>query len=143
MAVFKNLNDPRSYMAALKEIEKAKSASYSLEIKKFHPIATDQQKAYLNFIITYLSGQIGQTFYQTLSEIQKNVAPHIFMTGEYDSKGYPRFKPLGFLDTAEASSVIRNVADYANCIGIPLPDQDDELAKKYCQMDIDSNKGWV
>ena len=88
-------------------------------------------------------GQIGQTFYQTLSEIQKNVAPHIFMTGEYDSKGYPKFKPLGFLDTAEASSVIRNVADYANCIGIPLPEQDDELAKKYCQMDIDSNKGWV
>ena len=119
MAVFKNLNDPRSYMAALKEIEKAKSAGYSLEIK------------------------IGQTFYQTLSEIQKNVAPHIFMTGEYDSNGYPRFKPLGFLDTAEASSVIRNVADYANCIGFPLPEQDDELAKKYCQMDIDSNKGWV
>ena len=65
------------------------------------------------------------------------------MTGEYDPKGNPKFKPLGFLDTAEASSVIRNVADYANCIGIPLPEQDDELAKKYCQMDIDSNKGWV
>ena len=143
MAVFANLNHTPTYMEALKEIETAKEAGYSLEIKKFHPIATNQQKAYLNFIITYLSGQIGQTFYQTLSEIQKNVAPHVFMTGEDDKHGHPKFKSLGLLNTAEASSVIRNIIDYAGSIGIMLPEQDDDLAIKYCQRDIDSNKGWV
>ena len=143
MAVFANLKDSPTYMEALKEIENAKEAGYSLEIKKFHPIATNQQKAYLNFIITYLSGKIGQTFYQTLSEIQKNVAPHVFMTGEYDKHGYPKFKSLGLLNTAEASSVIRNIIDYALSIDIMLPEQNDELAMNYCQRDIESNKGWV
>lgn len=143
MALYSNLKDYRTYMAALREIDKAKEAGYSLEIKKYHPIATDLQKAYLNFVITYLSGQIGQTFYQTLSEIQKNVAPHIFSTGEYDKQGYPKFKPLGLLNTAEASSVIRNVIDFANSREIMIPDKDDEQAMKYCQKEIEANVGWV
>lgn len=143
MAVFGNLNDLRTYMDALKEIDKAKTAGYSLEIRKYHPIATDLQKAYLNFIITYYSGQVGQTFYQTLSEIQQYVAPHIFETGERDRQGYPKYKPLGLLDTAEASSVIRNFMDYASSHDVMIPDKDDEVAIKYCQHDIESSKGWV
>lgn len=130
-------------MGALKEIDKAKSAGYSLEIKKYHPVATDLQKAYLNFIITYYSGQVGQTFYQTLSEIQKFVAPHIFETGEYDKQGYPKYKALGFLNTAEASSVIRNFIDYASSHDIMIPDKEDEVAMKYCQKEIESHQGWV
>lgn len=143
MALFGNLNDLKTYMDALKEIDKAKMGGYSLEIKKYHPVATDLQKAYLNFIITYYSGQVGQTFYQTLSEIQKYVAPHVFETGEYDKQGYPKYKALGLLNTAEASSVIRNFLDYASSHEIMIPDKDDEVAMKYCQKEVESNQGWV
>lgn len=143
MALFANLNDLRTYMSALKEIDKAKDGGYSLEIKKYHPVATDMQKAYLNFIITYYSGQIGQTFFQTLSEIQKFVAPHIFETGVYDKQGYPKYKALCLLNTAEASSVIRNFIDYANSHEVMIPDKNDEQAMKYCQREVESYKGWV
>lgn len=143
MALFGNLNDLKTYMDALKEIDKAKTCGYSLEIKKYHPVATDLQKAYLNFIITYYSSQVGQTFYQTLSEIQKFVAPHVFETGEYDKQGYPKYKALCLLNTAEASSVIRNFIDYASSHEIMIPDKDDEVAMKYCQKDVEASKGWV
>ncbi len=45
MPVFSNLNNLRTYMEALKEIDKAKEIGYSLEIRKFHPVATDMQKS--------------------------------------------------------------------------------------------------
>lgn len=142
MAVY-NPNDPRDYLAIVKEIERLKDARQLVEIKKYHPVQTDLQKAYLNFIITYYSSKVGQTFYQTLSEIQKYVAPHIFETGEYDKQGYPKYKPLGLLNTAEASSVIRCFLDFASSREIMIPDKDDEQAMKYCQREIDSSAGWV
>lgn len=143
MAIFGNLNNLRTYMEALKEIDKAKTAGYSIEIKKFHPVATDMQAAYLRFIIIYYSKQVGNTFYQTLSEIQKYVAPHIFETGEYDRQGYAKYKALGTLDTAEASSVIRNFLDYASNHEIMIPDKDDEQAMRFCQREIEASQGWV
>lgn len=142
MAVY-NPNDPRDYLAIVKEIERLKDARQLVEIKKYHPVQTDLQKAYLNFIITYYSSKVGQTFYQTLSEIQKYVAPHIFETGEYDKQGYPKYKPLGLLNTADTSSVIRNFLDFASSREVMIPDKNDEQAMKYCQREIDSSKGWV
>lgn len=142
MAVY-NPNDPRDYRAILNEVEKMKECKQLIEIKKFYPIQTDLQKAYLNFIITYYSGKVGQTFFQTLSEIQQFVAPHIFQTGEYDRKGYPKYKSLGLLNTAEASSVIRNFLDFASSREVMIPDKDDEVAMKYCQRDVDASAGWV
>ena len=130
MAVY-NPNDPRDYLAIVKEIERLKDARQLVEIKKYHPVQTDLQKAYLNFIITYYSSKVGQTFYQTLSEIQKYVAPHIFETGEYDKQGYPKYKPIGLL------------LDFASSREIMIPDKDDEQAMKYCQREIDSSSGWV
>lgn len=47
--------------------------------------------------------------------------------------GYPKFKPLGLLDTTRASSVIRGVIDFAESREIMIPDKEDELAVKYCQ----------
>lgn len=142
MAVY-NPNDPIDYRAILNEVEKMKECKQLIEIKKFYPIQTDLQKAYLNFIITYYSGKVGQTFFQTLSEIQQFVAPHIFQTGEYDRKGYPKYKSLGLLNTAEASSVIRNFIDFASSREVMIPDKDDEVAMKYCQRDVDASAGWV
>lgn len=142
MAVY-NPNDPRDYRAILNEVEKMKECKQLIEIKKFYPIQTDLQKAYLNFIITYYSGKVGQTFFQTLSEIQQFVAPHIFQTGEFDRKGYPKYKSLCLLNTAETSSVIRNFLDFASSREVMIPDKDDEVAMKYCQRDVDASAGWV
>lgn len=142
MAVY-NPNDPRDYLAIVKAIERFKDGKSLIEIKKHHPVQTDSQRAYLNFIITYYSGKTGQTFYQTLSEIQKYVAPHIFETGEFDKMGFPKYKPLGVLNTAETSSVIRNFLDYASMREIMIPDKDDEQAMRFCKQEIDSYAGWV
>lgn len=144
MAIFKNLNDLRTYMSALKEIDNAKKIGYSLEIKKYHPVQTDQQKKYLNFMISYLSLKLGQTFFTTLHDIQLHVCPVIFYTGEKDEKGNHKFKPLCFLTTAEASSVIRNVLDWASMQEVMIPEPTDKAGVDYCMRELESSgAGWV
>lgn len=143
MAVY-NVNDPRSYLAVMKEIEKAKSCQYLIEVKKFYPVATDKQQAYLHFIVSYLAFKLGDTFYSMLREIQRHVASHIFYTSEHDKYGNRKYKPLTALNTAEASSVIRNVIDYASIRGIMLPEIDDTVSLQICKRELESSSaGWI
>lgn len=142
MAIY-DLSKPKQFSQFVKDVEYHKEAHPLVELRRYHPIATDKQKAYLNFIITYYSNRVGQTFFQTLSEIQQGVAPHIFETGEYDKQGYPRYKKLGLLNTAEASSVIRNFLDFAMSREIMIPDMDDKPAVDYCKRQLESADGWV
>lgn len=143
MAVFKNLNDLRTYMSALKEIDKAKEVGYALEIKKFHPVQTDKQQAYIHFMLSYYSARYGQTFFATLRELQTNICPHIFETGKKDQNNNPLYKPLSALDTQEASSVIRNFLDYSSMAGVNIPTEDDKEAISYCKREVESAGGWV
>lgn len=143
MAVFKNLNDLRTYMSALKEIDKAKEAGYALEIKKFHPVQTDKQQAYIHFMLSYFSCRYGQTFVSTLRELQTNICPHIFETGRKDDNRNPLYRPLSSLNTQEASSVIRNFLDYSSMAGINIPTEDDKEAISYCKREVESAGGWV
>ena len=53
MATFERLNDPRQYMAAMREIDKARDCGYAIDIVKHREVATNKQMAYLNFIISY------------------------------------------------------------------------------------------
>ena len=69
MSVY-NPNDPREYLAIVKAVQKAKECGYNIELKKFHPIQTDKQSSYLHFMISYLALKLGQTFYETLRDIQ-------------------------------------------------------------------------
>lgn len=143
MAVY-NPNDPQDWLQIVRAAEKAKECKYLLEIKKFHPVATDAQQAYLRFAITYYSSKVGQTFFQTLSEIQQGVAPHVFETDLRDRQGYPKYKTLSSLNTAEASSVIRNFIDFASMRGIMIPDKEDKQAMTYCKRELESScAGWV
>lgn len=142
MSVY-NPNDPRSYLAIVKAVEKAKDCGYLLEIKKFHPVATDKQQRYLHFMISYWAMKNGETFYDTLRNIQLHIAPVPFYTGEKDKRGNDIFKPLSALDTAEASSVIRNFLDYASMNGTPIPEMDDKVGLAYCQKELESADGWV
>lgn len=138
MATFSNLKDPRMYISAVREIDKARMCGYSIDITKHREVTTNKQMAYLNFIIAYYSHVQGQTFYQTLHEIQTDIAPHIFQTEEGKKP-----KPLCYLDTAETSSVIRNFIDYCSMAGIDIPDAEDRVAMDYCRREVDTSAGWV
>lgn len=138
MATYSNLQDPRTYLAAIKEIDKARSCGYAIDICKHRSVTTNRQMAYLNFIIAYFSHIQGQTFYQTLHDIQTDIAPHIFRAGQEEKP-----KPLCYLNTAETSSVIRNFLDYASMNGVEIPDTDDKVAVDYCRRELESSAGWV
>ncbi len=143
MAIF-NCRDPRDYLAIVKSVEKAKECGYLLEIKKFHPVQTDNQQRYIHFMISYWAMKNGETFYSALRNLQLHVCPVPFYTGEKDEKGNHKFKPLSALDTAEASSVIRNFLDYASMNGCPIPDPEDKISIDYCKRELESaGAGWV
>lgn len=144
MAIY-NCRDPRDYMAIVKAVQKAKDCGYRIELKKFHPVATDKQQRYLNFILSYLAMKTGNTFYNILLDVQGNVCPHVFSTGEVDKeKGYPKYKTLSSLTTAEISSVIRNVIEYASGFGIMIPEIEDRQALQFCERELESRgSGWI
>lgn len=142
MAVY-DLNDPRQYLKLVKDVERYKENRQLVEIKKFHPVATDKQQRYLHFMISYWAWKNGETFYETLHEIQLHISPVPFYTGEKDKKGESTFKPLSALTTSEASSVIRNFLAYASMNGTPIPDMDDKVGLAYCEKELESADGWV
>lgn len=142
MAVY-DLNNPKDYLRFFKDIERFKENKQKIEVTKFHPVATDKQQRYLNFIISYLAWKMGDTFYSTLREIQRHVCNHIFYTEEVDKSGNRKYKPLSALNTAEASSVIRNVIDYAGVHSIMIPEADDKVGLSYCQKELESADGWM
>ena len=137
MATFDKLSDPRWYLAAIKEIDKARDCGYAIDITKHREVATSKQVAYLNFMISYYGYRQGETFYSVLHTIQTEICPHIFGT-----EGRP--KPLCYLTTAEMSSVIRNFMDYASMNEVAIPDKDDEQGLRYAKAELASGgAGWV
>ena len=142
MAVY-DLNNPKDYLRFFKDIEKFKENRQLMEVKKFHPVQTDKQSRYIHFLISYLAWKMGDTFYSTLRDIQRHVCPNIFYTEEFDKRGIRKYKPLSSLTTAEASSVIRNVIDYASVRSIIIPEIDDREGLAYCKKELESADGWV
>ncbi len=142
MAIY-NLNHPNDYLKIFKDIERYKENNQIIEIKKYHPIQTDKQQRYIHFIISYYAWKTGETFYDTLHTLQRDICPVPFFTGEKNSQGRQVFKPISGLDTAEASSVIRNFLNYAQMNGIPIPEMDDKAGLAYCEKELESADGWI
>lgn len=139
MATFERLNDPRQYMAAMREINKARDCGYAIDIVKHREVATDKQMAYLNFIISYFGYKQGESFYSVLRTIQQDVCPHIFLAE--DSK---KPKKLCYLTTAEMSSVIRNFLDYVSRSEVMIPSKDDQRGMRLAKAELESGgAGWV
>lgn len=139
MATFERLNDPRQYMAAMREIDKARDCGYAIDIVKHREVATDKQKVYLYFIISYFGYKQGESFYSVLRTIQQDVCPHIFLAE--DSK---KPKKLCYLTTAEMSSVIRNFLDYASMSEVVIPSKDDQRGMRLAKAELESGgAGWV
>lgn len=139
MATFERLNDQRQYMAAMREIDKARDCGYAIDIVKHREVATDKQMAYLNFIISYFGYKQGESFYSVLRTIQQDVCPHIFLAE--DNK---KPKKLCYLTTAEMSSVIRNFLDYASMSEVVIPSKDDQRGMRLAKAELESGgAGWV
>lgn len=139
MATFDRLNDPRQYMAAMREIDKARDCGYAIDIVKHREVATDKQMAYLHFIISYFGYKQGESFYSVLRTIQQDVCPHIFLAE--DNK---KPKKLCYLTTAEMSSVIRNFLDYASMREVVIPSKDDQRGMRLAKAELASGgAGWV
>lgn len=139
MATFERLNDPRQYMAAMREIDKARDCGYAIDITKHREVATDKQMAYLHFIISYFGYKQGESFYSVLRTIQQDVCPHIFLAE--DNK---KPKKLCYLTTAEMSSVIRNFLDYASMSEVVIPSKDDQRGMRLAKAELESGgAGWV
>lgn len=139
MATFERLNDPRQYMAAMREIDKARDCGYAIDIVKHREVATDKQMAYLRFIISYFGYKQGESFYSVLRTIQQDVCPHIFLA---EDKKKP--KKLCYLTTAEMSSVIRNFLDYASMSEVVIPSKDDQRGMRLAKAELESGgAGWV
>ncbi len=142
MAIY-NLNNPNDYLKIFKEIEKYRENKQLIEIRKFHPVQTDKQQRYIHFMLSYFSWKTGDTFYNTLHTLQNNICPVVFYTGKKNKEGQNVFKPLSGLNTAEASSVIRNFIDYAGMNGIPIPEPEDKIGVEYCKKELESADGWI
>lgn len=139
MATFDRLNDPRQYMAAMREIDKARDCGYAIDVVKHREVATDKQMAYLHFIISYFGYKQGESFYSVLRTIQQDVCPHIFLAE--DNK---KPKKLCYLNTAEMSSVIRNFLDYASTSEVVIPSKDDQRGMRLAKAELESGgAGWV
>lgn len=139
MATFERLNDPRQYMAAMREIDKARDCGYAIDITKHREVATDKQMAYLYFVVSYFGYKQGESFYSVLRTIQQDVCPHIFLAE--DSK---KPKKLCYLTTAEMSSVIRNFLDYASMSEVVIPSKDDQRGMRLAKAELESGgAGWV
>lgn len=143
MSVY-NPKDAKSLMQAYGFLDKAKECGFLVEMKKYHPVATDNQQAYLHFIISYWAMKNGDTFYSALRNIQRHVCPVYFVSNRKDKKGNALYKSLSELNTAEASSVIRNFIDYASVNGTMIPEPDDKVSIEYCKRELESSgAGWV
>lgn len=139
MATFERLNDPRQYMAAMREIDKARDCGYAIDVVKHREVATDKQMTYLHFIISYFGYKQGESFYSVLRTIQQDVCPHIFLAE--DSK---KPKKLCYLTTAEMSSVIRNFLDYVSRSEVVIPSKDDQRGMRLAKAELESGgAGWV
>ena len=139
MATFERLNDPRQYMAAMREIDKARDCGYAIDVVKHREVATDKQMAYLYFIVSYFGYKQGESFYSVLRTIQQDVCPHIFFAE--DSK---KPKKLCYLTTAEMSSVIRNFLDYASTSEVVIPSKDDQRGMRLAKAELErGGAGWV
>lgn len=138
-----NPNNTRDYLAILDFVEKAKRFKFKIELAKHYEKATDKQRKYLEFMLSYFSYKYGQSFFATLHLLQTEICPNIFQTGDVDHQGKPIYKKLCYLNTAEVSSCIRGFQDFANMQGVLIPEQEDEQSMAYCLRELEqSGAGW-
>lgn len=140
-----NLNDPRDLMAAYDYLNHAKEQGFDIELKKYYPKRTGQQNRYYHFVCAYFAHCYGCSEYEAENVYMKQfAAPQIFEVDYEDKDGRKvhYFRSSADLDTAEMSSAIKNFLAYAECNGIPIPYEDDDLGRRYCEQQLEKTNGF-
>jgi hypothetical protein len=76
--------------------------------------------------------------------MKQYAARHIFEVEHEDKDGrrLHYFRSSADLDTSEMSSAIKNFVAYAECNGIPIPYEDDELGCRFCEQQLEKSNGF-
>ena len=138
-------NDPRDYLAVLDFINGAREQNKEIELKYYHPKRSGQQNRYYHFICAYFAHEYGCTEYEAENVYMKQYAArHIFEVEHEDKDGrrLHYFRSSADLDTSEMSSAIKNFIAYAECNGIPIPYEDDELGCRFCEQQLEKSNGF-
>lgn len=137
--------DPRDYLAALDFINQAKEQGFDIELKKFYQKRSNKQNAYYHFICAYFAHQYNCTQYEAENVYMKQFAArHIFLV-EYDDKEgnhIKYFRSSADLNTTEMSEAINNFLAFADCHQIPIPYENDELGRRYCEQQLEKSNGF-
>lgn len=138
MARYK-LVDPRDYLAALDFISRAKENGKEIDLKIYYPKRSNKQNSYLYFCLQWFAHKVGCTVLVAKEVYLKRLAaPHIFRR-EMEIDGYiiEYYRSTADLDTVEMMSAIENFRSYAEINDNPIPDADDQDARRYCEREIE------
>lgn len=137
--------DPRDFLAALDFLNLAKEKGFEIELKKYYPRRSVPQNRYYHFICSYFAHQYGCTDYEAENVYMKQYAARQIFEVEHEDKSGRRiryFRSSADLDTQEMASAIRNFIAYAECNGIMIPYETDELGIRFCEQELEKSKGY-
>lgn len=140
-----DLRDPRDYLAALDFLNLSKEKGIEIELKKYYPKRSNKQNKYYHFVCAYFAHEYGCTEYEAENVYMKQfAAPHIFEVENVDKGGRKihYYRSSADLNTAEMSSAIKNFTAYAECNGIIIPYEDDDLGRRYCEQQLEKSNGF-
>ena len=138
-------NDPRDYLAALDFLNLAKEKGFDIELKRYSPKRSNKQNAYYHFICSYFAHQYGCTDFEAENVYMKQFAAREIFEVETEDKNNRHiryFRSSADLNTVEMSSAIRNFLAYAECNGIMIPYENDELGRRFCEQELERTKSY-
>lgn len=141
-----NPSDPRDYLEALSALNRAKEGRYELEISLPKKPRTTRQNAYLWLLIEYFACQYGCTKTEAAEHFFKEeVNPDIFVRTSTDRNGKPFNYHLSFteIDRQTTASAIRNFLAWSSIKGIELPEEDDHIARRYCEREVEKHRNYL
>lgn len=138
-------NDPRDMIQALDFLNLAKEQGFDVELKKFYRNRSGKQNRYYHFICAYFAHCYGCTEFEAENVYMKQYAARQIFEVEYEDKDGRKihyFRSSADLNTAEMSSAINNFIAYAECNGIMIPYENDELGRRYCEQQLEKSNGF-
>ena len=142
-----NLVDPRDYLEALTVLNQAKEGGYELEISRPKKPRTLKQNAYYWLLIEYFACVYGCTKTEAAEHYFKELCnPDIFVRTSVDKKTgecYKYRRSTTEIDKQTMTSAIRNWIEWCAMNGIELPQENDYIAIKYCEREIEKHKNYL
>ena len=119
-----------------------------VELKKIHPVRSNQQNRYLHVLLGYFAAEYGEQMdYIKQVFFKELINTDIFKSEYTNSKtGEVRedWRSTSDLDTKELTEAIDRFRDYASKeANIYLPEPDEEQFLKSCEIEIEKQKQYI